>query len=389
LGLQRIIALTKTDLKKLIRDPAVFFMMLLFPLVLTLAFGTSFGALGGSQSVTYQIGVVDLNPIGQYKQWSQLLVNSLMNTKILSITTYSDNQTAQLDLIQGKLQAVMLIPINFGESCESFSIWPNNPSKWTNTTIPMYLDSGSIFATQAITPILKQVIVSMIQGTSQAITPTPIQIEIPSMVASNKFTQFDYMAPGLFAFASIFLIMMVSSSFTSIRQSGLLRRINVTPTTSTEFMLSHAFSNMLTAIIQAIIVFATAYLMGFHSQASILGIVLAFVICLIFSLCNVGFGLITATIAKTEGAATGIAFIFLLPQMFLGTFVGFAMSGVAQLIGRFVPSYYVTDALTSLLLRGAPITSPAILLDIIVVSTTSILVLLVGIILFRKFGSAN
>jgi ABC-2 type transport system permease protein len=183
--------------------------------------------------------------------------------------------------------------------------------------------------------------------------------------------------------------MMVSGSFTSDRQSGLLRRISVTPTTSTEFMLSHALSNMLTALLQAIIVFVTAYLMGFHSQANIPGIALAFVICLIFSLCNVGFGLITATIAKTEGAATGIAFMFVLPQMFLGTFVGLAMSGVAQFIGRFVPSYYVTDALTSLLLRGAPITSPAILLDVLVVSTTSLLVLLAGIILFRKFGRAN
>jgi ABC-2 type transport system permease protein len=308
--------------------------------------------------------------------------------KILTITMYPDNQTSQLDLIQGKLQAVILIPIDFGESCESFSIWPNDPSKWTNTTIPIYLDSGSIFATQAITPILKQVIMTTIQGNTQTVTPTPIQIGIPSMVTSSKFTQFDYMAPGLFAFSSIFLIMMVSGSFTSNRQSGLLRRINITPTTSTEFMLSHALSNMMTAFLQAIIVFVTAYIMGFHSQASIISIALAFVICLIFSLCNVGFGLITATIAKSEGAATGISFMFVLPQMFLGTFVGFAMSGVTQLLGKFVPSYYVTDALTSLLLRGAPITSPTILLDLIVVSTTSLLVLLAGIILFKKFGKA-
>jgi len=308
--------------------------------------------------------------------------------KILIIIMYPDNQTAQLDLIQGKLQAVILIPVNFGESCESFSIWPNDPSKWTNITIPIFLDSGSIFATQVIPPILNQVIMATIQDNPQTVTSTPIQIGIPSMVTSSKFTQFDYMAPGLFAFSSIFLIMMVSGSFTSNRQTGLLRRINTTPTTSTEFMLSHAVSNMMTAFLQAIIVFVTAFTMGFHSQASIPGIALAFIICLIFSLCNVGFGLITATVAKTEGAATGIAFLFLLPQMFLGTFVGFALSDTAQLVGKFVPSYYVTDALTSLLLRGAPITSPTILLDLIAVSATSLFVLLAGIILFRKFGRA-
>ncbi len=388
MGLQRVLALTRTDLKKLTRDPSVLFMLLLFPLLLTLAFGASFGALGGNQSATYQIGVVDLGSTEPYKQWSQLLLDNLKNTKILAITTYPSNQTAQSDLIQGKLQAVMLIPTNFGESCELFETWPNNPSKWTNTTIPIYLDSGSIFATQAITPLLKQVIMSTIQDGSQKATPIPIQIGVPSMVASSKFTQFDYMAPGLFAFASIFLVLMVSGSFVSDRQSGLLRRINITPTTPTEFMLSHVLSNMVTALLQAVIVFVTAYLMGFHSQANVPGIALAFTICLVFSLCNVGFGLITATIAKSEGAATGIAFLFVLPQMFLGTFVGLAMSGVAQFIGRFVPSYYVTDALTSLLLRGAPVTSPMVLLDLLVVSTTSLLVLIAGIQLFRKFGRA-
>ena len=79
MGLQRVIILIKTDLKKLTREPAVLFMMFLFPLVLTLAFGASFGALGSSQSTTYQIGVVDLNSAGPYKQWSQRLVNSLNN----------------------------------------------------------------------------------------------------------------------------------------------------------------------------------------------------------------------------------------------------------------------------------------------------------------------
>lgn len=384
--LQRIIALTKTDLKKLTREPSVLFMMLLFPLVLTIAFGTSFGALGSNQSPTYQIGVVDMNPTGQYRQWSQMFVDNLTRTKIINVQTYADNRTAQTDLIQGKLQAVILIPTNFGESCESFSRSPKDPSKWVNSTLLLYLDSGSMFATQAITPIVQQVAAVVIQGNPQAATPSPIQIGSPSMVAAIRFSQFDYMAPGLFAFASIFLIMNVAGSFVGERENGLLKRINVTPTTPAEFMLSHTFSNMVTALLQAMIVFATAYLLGFHSKADMSGLAVAFVLCLAFSLCNVGLGLITATLAKSQGAATGIGFIFIIPQMFLGTFVGLAMSSTAQFIGRFVPSFYVTDALTSILLRGAPLSSPSILLDLAVVSVVSILVLLAGIILFRKYG---
>jgi len=64
------------------------------------------------------------------------------------------------------------------------------------------------------------------------------------------------------------------------------------------------------------------------------------------------------------------------------------MSPTAQTAGKFVPSYYVTDALTSLFLRGASISSPTILLDLIVVSVRSIVALLIGIVLFTKYGKA-
>ena len=113
--------------------------------------------------------------------------------------------------------------------------------------------------------------------------------------------------------------------------------------------------------------------------------VFAFVLVLVFSLSNVGFGLITATIAKSAGAATGLSFIFVLPQLFLGTFVGASLSSSAQVAGKFVPSYYVTNALTSLFLRSATISSPAILLDLAVVSISCVAILAVGIVLYAKY----
>jgi len=106
---------------------------------------------------------------------------------------------------------------------------------------------------------------------------------------------------------------------------------------------------------------------------------------LLFSFSNIGFGLITATIAKTSGAATGISFLFLLPQLFLGTFVGATLSSAAQIAGKFVPSYYVTDALTSLFLRGAAITSTIVLLDTTIVIVFCGAILAIGIILYGKY----
>jgi ABC-2 type transport system permease protein len=385
LNFQRVISLVKKDLKRLIRDPGLLFLIVLFPVVLTLLFGFSFGAIGGSQSTTYQIGVVNMDS-GPSGKWSEYFIGNITNVEILNIQFYSDNETAQNDLIQGSIQAVLLIPENFGESCNSYWQAPMDSSLWVNTTINLHLDSGSMFATQAISPLIQQVLVSTIYGEQPTGLSIPIQIGSPSLVEASKTTMFDYFAPGIFAFASIFLIMTVSQSFTIERENGLLRRINTTPTSPTEFMTSQSIYNMIAALIQVILVFTMAFLIGYRPIASVAGIALAFIIVLIFSLCNVGFGLITASIAKSPGSATGIAFIFIMPQMFLGTFVSVALSPAAQAVGRLVPSYYVTDALTSLFLRGAPISSPTILLDLFVISVFSVVVLLLGIVLFRKYG---
>jgi ABC-type multidrug transport system permease subunit len=388
MNMQRVSALVKKDLKKLVREPASLFLLILFPIMLTLTFGLAFGGIGGNQSATYQIGIVNKDPAAQNSYWAQYFLGNLTAMKILNIQPYSNNETAQTDLVQGKISATIIIPENFEQSCESYRNSPTDPNQWVNTTLRVYVDSGSMFATQAVSPLIQQALAATVYRQESKSTATPIQISNPSLIQASRTSAFEFMAPGIFAFAIIFLTMTVAQSFSVDRDSGLLRRINVTPTTATEFMSSQVIFNMIGALIQATVVFAMAYAVGYRPKGDINTVTLAFVIVLIFSLCNVGFGLITATIAKSPGAATGIAFIFIMPQMFLGTFVGAGLSSGAQSISKFVPSYYVTDALTSLLLRGAPPTSPSVLLDLAVTSSCSIAMLMIGIVLFRKYGKA-
>ena len=67
--------------------------------------------------------------------------------------------------------------------------------------------------------------------------------------------------------------------------------------------------------------------------------------------------------------------------MFLGTFVP-----VPDAVGQLVPAYYVTDALTSIFLRGAAITSQKVMFDLVVMSGFCIVVIISGIITFSRFG---
>ncbi len=379
---QRILALTKKEIKKTVREPAVLFMIFLFPVVFVFAFGASFGGAGGSQP-TYKVGVVNLDQANTLNA-SDVFVTALSNTKILNLNAYKDNQTAQSALSQGSLQAIMLIPTDFSQSFASYQAAPNNPDAWTNTTIALYLDKGSIVATQAVPPIIQQALAT-IQGQNQQPAATPFSLSTASLVKVEAPSALDFLAPGMFTFASIFLIMMVGQSFAQDRENGMMKRIRITPTTPTEFMASQVISYMGIALIQAALVFAMTYVLGFKPNVGIPTYAFAFILVLAFSISNVGFGLITATVAKSPGAATGIAFLFVLPQLFLGTFVGAQLSSTAQVAGKFVPSYYVTDALTSLFLRGTAFTSPAILIDLAIVSLSCIGILVAGIGLYAKY----
>lgn len=193
----------------------------------------------------------------------------------------------------------------------------------------------------------------------------------------------NMVVPGLIPYAIIFIIMTVAQSFTAERQEGLLRRMNTTPMTASEFIGSRIISNMLIAMLQVVIVILIAILIGFRPNSGVEGILFAIPIAALFSLSSVGLGLITATVAKSPEAATGISFVFILPQMFFGTFI--PITATTRQISMFMPSYYVFDALS--LIFGGDWTNARILLDVGVISVVSVAIVAVGIMLYRKYGN--
>ena len=191
------------------------------------------------------------------------------------------------------------------------------------------------------------------------------------------------MAPGLISYAIIFIIMTISMSFAEDRDQGLLKRINTTPTTSSEFMGSHIISNMIISLVQVALVFGIALLIGFNPTGNAGSYILAIIVIALFSLSSVGLGLITATIAKNPGAATGTSFIFILPQMFFGTFI--PLNTNTQVIAMALPSFHATEALISLF---SGIINANVLINIAFIAGFSIVVVILGVFLFKKYGNA-
>ncbi|MEM0014314.1 MAG: hypothetical protein QXS42_02365 [Zestosphaera sp.] len=62
--LQRVKALAGKEVKKMFREPAVVFMIIMFPIVFVTAFGISFGGAGATQPPTSPTVLLDLLAVG-------------------------------------------------------------------------------------------------------------------------------------------------------------------------------------------------------------------------------------------------------------------------------------------------------------------------------------
>ncbi|NHI89796.1 MAG: ABC transporter permease [Candidatus Thorarchaeota archaeon] len=381
---KRVLALVKKNMKKFTRDPGTLFLLVLFPVVLTTVFGFAFGGIGESGPQSFEIGVVNTDYSSDHPEWASGFFTNLSDIEGVILVEYADNETGQADLLQGSIDALIVIPTGFGDSCQSYWEFPFDGTSWINTSISLYLDSGSLVATAAVPPIVQQVFLRTLFGDAKISLDVPVQLTSPQLISASSVSQWDFMVPGMFAFSAIFITVIVAQSMTVERNEGLLRRMSTTPVTSSDYMLSQTLSYMTVAIIQVAMIFLTSYLIGYRPATGLIGIGFALTILAVFSLSCVGLGLIAATFTNSADGATGLAFMVAMPQMFLGTFM--PLGGIADTIASIMPSTYVTDALTTLFLRGALVTTPSIWIDLVLVVAASIIVVIAGILVFDRWG---
>ncbi len=375
MNLQRIRALTAKDLIRVIREPANLFMIILLPLVMTLVFGVAFGGIGGNDD-QYDVAIVDQDS----SSWSGELISRLNDSGILVPRLFEDANGGQEALSQGKASAVLVIPEGFGDSVDDLKTNPFDESAWTVTTLELSIDQGSMIAGSVVPSLIQQALTVTLHGVEALSPPSPVVIGFPVLVESVKFTQFDAMMPGMFSYAVVFVTMIVSQVFTEERQLGLLTRIAFTPTDASDIFTAQVASNLITGVFQVSVVFGASFLLGFRPLGGAAGIGLAYLLSLLLVLCNVGFGLITATLAKSSGAASGLAFLFILPQMMLGSFI----PGIPENLSKLVPSYYVTQTLTNVFIRGAYATSASSVQNLGVLGVYSVVVIVLGIVLYNR-----
>jgi len=196
---------------------------------------------------------------------------------------------------------------------------------------------------------------------------------------------FEYLLPGVMGYAVIYMGMMVALALVEYRKSGLLDRVEITPVSTSTYLGSHIIANMIIATIQGLIVLLVARLLGFEPRGGLAGLLLACVFLALLAVTAVGFGLITAAIAKDSGAASGISVIFILPMMMFGALLA-VFDETTRNIARFTPNYYVSDSL-SMIFHQDIINDPRIWQNLLILAAISLVIVVIGIQLFTRLNT--
>ncbi len=173
---------------------------------------------------------------------------------------------------------------------------------------------------------------------------------LPGMVKLNVF---DFLLPGQLTY------MLLSAGLVSVaiwlanqRKSGAMRHMFSTPVSVGLWLGARISANLLLAVIQAAVLYATAYFVfDIPMPVNVVGTVVAVVAC---ALATLGLGLAVGVLAPNPDAAMPASLILIMALAFLGGSM-MPLDGapaIFQTLGKAMPSYYMTHALRAVMMQG-------------------------------------
>ncbi|MHA1857207.1 MAG: ABC transporter permease [Promethearchaeota archaeon] len=405
-------ALIVKFLKITFREKENWFWIFGYPLLFMVLFSVAFNS--SSSRTNYNIAIINNDTSGLVAPATDMGANvsltllsmfdennslseSFQNHATFDNGSQLTEQSALKLVNEEKLDAVIIIPENFSEVIIGSTWWysfakqgiilPNMSGSFTNLIISLNqtnypagnpnIEIHTIADTVTgvvISNVFKGIINNLILSYNN-LTTLDIQLDVGPK--DRSLSWFDMAAPGIVAVAVLVGISSIGTMFAFERSHGLLRRLDTTPVSRSTILLSGGAAQFIFSAIQVSILLACLPLFGVQI-ASGANWFLAFVIVMALSLTCIGIGLILAGITRSEKAAGGIAWIFILPLQFLGG-AFFPMEG---LIPSLVPTSYAVNAIRLVLIYGIGWTS--VWQDILIVLGFGAVFSIIGLIIFSK-----
>ncbi|MGF3585254.1 MAG: ABC transporter permease [Thermoplasmatota archaeon] len=318
------------SMKGWIRSPGTIFWAVVFPVLLILLFGAIFS---GSDSTTYNLYVQDQDQ----SVWSQQYIDMLKNISILKVEVIPKDKNITDYIKEKDLRGALVIPEGFSSKINQSFYDPN-----ASVNLSFYYDPSD----QGATSVVRSIVGSSLQELNLVFSGGRHVVGMSQVsTITKKFKYIDFFIPGMIGFTIMQLCIYGSiERNTKYRKDGILRKLQTTPITRTEWILAKMlFMLFLSFFSTGIAILVGVLVWGIVININIWMISIIIANSFLFS----GLGMIIGRFVKEEETADTAAGAISFPMMFLaGTF--FPLDQMPQFLQDFahiLPLYYVNEGL--------------------------------------------
>jgi ABC-2 type transport system permease protein len=321
--MRALLAMIVANLKMSVRNTGAIFWNLLFPAIFIVIFGLVFG---NQSNIVFTVGLT-----GEDSAYRRNVTGAFANSEAFVLRDSTDRDTLFNELDEGDISAV----IEFGEA-PAGSLPP--------VTVHYSRESGP--NSEVVTSVVRQVLVGV------ASEETPLDIALQP-VETNQMSFIGFFVPGIVAMSLMNSgVIGLSTTFTSWRERGILRRMRLTPFPLPSFLLARILSQLVVAFAQAVILIGLgAALFGYRPNGNLLVMTIA-VIFVALAFLSIGFAV--SAVARTTESAAGIANLIVFPMLFLSGifFQTDSAPSWLQPITELLPLRFAVDAMRGAMTRG-------------------------------------
>jgi ABC-2 type transport system permease protein len=339
----RIFAISKKEVRQLMRDKRMLYVLFVFPFVLLILFG---------YAINFDVHHIKLAVYDRdNSEITRNYLNRLTSSNYFDLVDHlSSESQIRTVLDRGKAQVVIVFPQDFSQNIYSrqqvnVQILVAGVDANTASVIMNYMRAASATFSQELTNSLLRV-----RGRQASI---PIDLE-PRFLYNPDLNSTRYLIPGLISMILIMTaVISIALSIVREKERGTMEQINVSPLSSVELLLGKTIPYTIIALVVAsMILFAGYLLFDVTVKGSVL---LLFLSTFIFLFASLNLGILVSTISDSQQVAFQLAaLISLLPSFLLSGFVFpiESMPPVIQIFTNITPVKFYIVVLRDILLKG-------------------------------------
>ncbi len=194
---------------------------------------------------------------------------------------------------------------------------------------------------RAVQPILWLIVYGPIMSATRA-------------VETGGFPYTAYITPGVLIHSTVFISIFSGLQVVWERESGILKRLLVTPSGRYSIVIGRAMASGVRALFQVAIIVPFALLIGVQFRIDVPGFIGALAIIFFSSGGFASISILVAAFMKSRERFMGIGQAIIFPLYFLSSalYPISSMPPILQQISSFNPMSYIIDAVRSLLITG-------------------------------------